>query len=103
MGQEFPISLRRINWTGKTWAATLYSRAPAAGKAFDYVRHAANIWSETRAELNKTAELEIAETNSKIMTMVNALATSAATANPGAHPKEPTGKAATKSGLAAVA
>lgn len=90
----------------KEWLSlTVVHCQPAAGKAFDYVRHAANIWSETQAELNKTAELEIAETNSKIMTMVDALATStpAGLANTGAHPKEPTGKAATKSGLAAVA
>lgn len=88
----------------KEWLSlTVVHCQPAAGKAFDYVHHAADIVSETRAEFNKTAELEIAETNSKIMTMVDAFAKSAATANTGAHLKEPAGDAATKSSLAAVA
>ena len=78
---------------------------PAAGKTFDYARHASKIVSETQAEFSKTAEAEIAETNDKIMSMVDALAQSAATGlvNTGAPLKEHKGKAGSKSNLSAVA
>ena len=76
---------------------------PTAGKAFDYARHASKIVSETQTELNKTAELEIAETNSKILTIVDAVANSAPAADTAAHMKVPRGKAAAKSGVAAAA
>lgn len=78
---------------------------PAAGKAFDYARYASKIVSETQTEFNKTAELEIAETNSKILTMVDAVAKSATAgiADTPAHLKVPAGKAAAKPGLVAAA
>lgn len=90
----------------KEWLSlTVVHCQPAAGKAFDYVRHASKIASETQAELSKTAEVEITEASSKIMTMIDALAqnTAAGLANTAAHPKEQTGKAGTRSRLAAAA
>ena len=76
---------------------------PTAGKAFDYARHASRIVSETQSELSKTAELEIAETSSKILTMVDAVASSTPAADTAGHLKVHRGKAAAKSGIAAVA
>lgn len=78
---------------------------PAAGKAFDYLRHASSIASETQAQLRKTAEAEITEANNKIMSMVDALAQSAAAGPAGtdAAPKKAAGKASARSGLSAVA
>jgi phasin family protein len=90
----------------KEWLSlTVVHCQPAAGKAFNYMRHTSKIVSETQAEFSKTAEVEIAETNSKIMSMVDALAksTPAGLANPGAHLKEHPGKAGTRSSLVAAA
>ncbi len=90
----------------KEWLSlTVVHCQPAAGKAFDYLRHASKIVSETQAELSKTAEAEIAESNDKIMSMVDALAksTAAGLANTGTPLKERKGKAGTKSSLSAVA
>lgn len=90
----------------KEWPALAVIHCqPAAGKTFDYLRHASKIVSETQAELSKTAEAEIAESNDKIMSMADALAQNAAAgpANTGTHLKKQTGKAGTKSSLSAVA
>lgn len=76
---------------------------PTAGKAFDYARHASRIVSETQTELGKTAELKIAETSSKILTMVDAVANSAPAADTAVHMKVPRGKATAKPGVAAAA
>lgn len=90
----------------KEWfALTVVHCQPTAEKTFSYLRHAANIVSEAQAEFSKTAEVEIAEANRKIMTVVDEVAKGApgGLANTGAHPKEHAGKAAARSGLASVA
>ena len=90
----------------KEWLSlTVVHCQPATGKAFDYLRHASRIVSATQAELNATAEREITETNGKIMTVVDALASStpAALASTSAHPKAQAGKTGGRSGLSAAA
>ncbi|MFZ6749521.1 phasin family protein [Undibacterium sp. Ren11W] len=42
---------------------------PATEKALSYGRHLANIATSTQAELARTAETQIAETNSKVMSL----------------------------------
>lgn len=90
----------------KEWLALMVVHCqPSAEKAFGYLRHASNIASETQAEFNKTAEVKIAETNSKIMRMVDTVANSAPAGlvNTATHLKEHMGKAGARSGLAAAA
>lgn len=88
----------------KEWLAlTVVHCQPAAGKVFEYLRYASKIVSETQTELNQATEMKIAETNSKILTIVDAVAKSAPAADTAAHLKVPRGKAAVKSGVAAVA
>lgn len=88
----------------KEWLAlSVVHCQPTAGKAFDYARYASKIVSETQAELNQATEMKIAETSSKILTIVDAVANSTPAADTATHLKVPKGKAAAKSGVAAAA
>lgn len=90
----------------KEWLSlTVAHSQPTAGKAFDYLRYASKIVSETQAELKQASEARIAEASGKIQTMVDALVNSGAAefADTLVPLKVPTGKTSTKSGLAAAA